>query len=249
VYSIYFSFAPDPPSTCDIAINSVHSHSIYYHSGHSLSSTFFTFLESNLLSYTYHPSQHTPTNQYHPTTSPPLHTPLPLHSSPLHSATFLAGADVCHLNLHKTFCIPHGGGGPGVGTSSFPPFTLHGLTPSIHCYGVYYDEFFLPYCALPSLCRFVPSYPTYLTLPSLLLPNPTQLSRIIPHHSSSSADNKIHVNAGSIGVAKHLAPHLPGHPLVRTNAVQHSVPYSTTSSLASHSYSHPTVLSSTYPPS
>ncbi|MFO8238908.1 MAG: aminomethyl-transferring glycine dehydrogenase, partial [Prochlorococcaceae cyanobacterium] len=27
----------------------------------------------------------------------------------------LYGADVCHLNLHKTFCIPHGGGGPGVG--------------------------------------------------------------------------------------------------------------------------------------
>ena len=25
------------------------------------------------------------------------------------------GADVCHLNLHKTFCIPHGGGGPGLG--------------------------------------------------------------------------------------------------------------------------------------
>ena len=37
----------------------------------------------------------------------------------------LIGADVCHLNLHKTFCIPHGGGGPG---TSFPsleqPFTL-----------------------------------------------------------------------------------------------------------------------------
>ncbi len=28
------------------------------------------------------------------------------------------GADVCHLNLHKTFCIPHGGGGPGVGPIS-----------------------------------------------------------------------------------------------------------------------------------
>ena len=28
---------------------------------------------------------------------------------------FLIGADVCHLNLHKTFSIPHGGGGPGVG--------------------------------------------------------------------------------------------------------------------------------------
>ncbi|WP_038171926.1 aminomethyl-transferring glycine dehydrogenase [Verrucomicrobium sp. BvORR106] len=27
----------------------------------------------------------------------------------------LIGSDVCHLNLHKTFCIPHGGGGPGVG--------------------------------------------------------------------------------------------------------------------------------------
>jgi glycine dehydrogenase len=25
------------------------------------------------------------------------------------------GADVCHLNLHKTFAIPHGGGGPGAG--------------------------------------------------------------------------------------------------------------------------------------
>jgi len=27
----------------------------------------------------------------------------------------IVGADVCHLNLHKTFAIPHGGGGPGVG--------------------------------------------------------------------------------------------------------------------------------------
>lgn len=47
------------------------------------------------------------------------------------------GADVCHLNLHKTFCIPHGGGGPGM---------------------------------------------------------------------------------GPIGVAAHLAPHLPGHPIVQSNA-------------------------------
>ena len=49
------------------------------------------------------------------------------------------GADVCHLNLHKTFCIPHGGGGPGM---------------------------------------------------------------------------------GPIGVAKHLAPFLPGHPLVKTGGSQ-----------------------------
>jgi glycine dehydrogenase len=38
----------------------------------------------------------------------------------------LIGADVCHLNLHKTFCIPHGGGGPGVGpigvTAELAPF-------------------------------------------------------------------------------------------------------------------------------
>jgi glycine dehydrogenase len=31
------------------------------------------------------------------------------------------GMDVCHLNLHKTFCIPHGGGGPGVGPIAVAP--------------------------------------------------------------------------------------------------------------------------------
>jgi glycine dehydrogenase len=43
------------------------------------------------------------------------------------------GSDVSHLNLHKTFCIPHGGGGPGVGPCAvkahlapFLPKTLHG---------------------------------------------------------------------------------------------------------------------------
>jgi glycine dehydrogenase len=35
------------------------------------------------------------------------------------------GADVCHLNLHKTFCIPHGGGGPGMG----PICTAEHLSP------------------------------------------------------------------------------------------------------------------------
>lgn len=34
------------------------------------------------------------------------------------------GADVCHLNLHKTFCIPHGGGGPGTLTVSSDQFAL-----------------------------------------------------------------------------------------------------------------------------
>ncbi|KAI0487534.1 glycine dehydrogenase [Xylaria cf. heliscus] len=44
------------------------------------------------------------------------------------------GADVCHLNLHKTFCIPHGGGGPGVGPicvkSHLAPFLPGSPTPS-----------------------------------------------------------------------------------------------------------------------
>jgi glycine dehydrogenase len=52
------------------------------------------------------------------------------------------GADVCHLNLHKTFCIPHGGGGPGMGpigvAAHLAPFlpgdplaALRGLTPAV----------------------------------------------------------------------------------------------------------------------
>ncbi|EJK45128.1 hypothetical protein THAOC_36273 [Thalassiosira oceanica] len=46
----------------------------------------------------------------------------------------LIGADVCHLNLHKTFCIPHGGGGPGVGSigvaSHLAPFLPgHAIDP------------------------------------------------------------------------------------------------------------------------
>ena len=45
------------------------------------------------------------------------------------------GADVCHLNLHKTFAIPHGGGGPGMGPicvkSHLKPF----LPKHIVCYG------------------------------------------------------------------------------------------------------------------
>jgi glycine dehydrogenase len=42
------------------------------------------------------------------------------------------GADVCHLNLHKTFCIPHGGGGPGMG----------------------------PICVAPHLAPFLPGHPS-----------------------------------------------------------------------------------------
>ena len=47
------------------------------------------------------------------------------------------GADVCHLNLHKTFCIPHGGGGPGMGpicvASHLAPFLPATEMPSAEC--------------------------------------------------------------------------------------------------------------------
>ena len=51
------------------------------------------------------------------------------------------GADVCHLNLHKTFCIPHGGGGPGMGPiavkSHLAPFLpTHFLTSTTNKNGV-----------------------------------------------------------------------------------------------------------------
>src|SRR6185312_13098979 len=44
------------------------------------------------------------------------------------------GSDVSHLNLHKTFCIPHGGGGPGVGPcavkSHLAPYLPRAFHPS-----------------------------------------------------------------------------------------------------------------------
>ena len=47
------------------------------------------------------------------------------------------GVDVCHLNLHKTFCIPHGGGGPGVGpiavSNKLKPFLpIHSLSKKVY---------------------------------------------------------------------------------------------------------------------
>jgi glycine dehydrogenase len=43
------------------------------------------------------------------------------------------GADVCHLNLHKTFAIPHGGGGPGVGPIGTAPHLTPYLPGHIIC--------------------------------------------------------------------------------------------------------------------
>jgi len=58
------------------------------------------------------------------------------------------GVDVCHLNLHKTFCIPHGGGGPGIGpiavSAALKPFLpghFHGALGGKHAIG--------PVCSAP----------------------------------------------------------------------------------------------------
>jgi len=45
------------------------------------------------------------------------------------------GADVCHLNLHKTFCIPHGGGGPGMGPIGVASHLLDFLPENPVCPG------------------------------------------------------------------------------------------------------------------
>jgi glycine dehydrogenase len=64
------------------------------------------------------------------------------------------GADVCHLNLHKTFCIPHGGGGPGMG----------------------------PICVAPQLVPFLPNHPfteSHSSLPNTISAAPWGSSSIL----------------------------------------------------------------------
>ncbi|MFW5820985.1 MAG: glycine dehydrogenase (aminomethyl-transferring), partial [Bacteroidota bacterium] len=60
----------------------------------------------------------------------------------------IVGADVCHLNLHKTFAIPHGGGGPGVGPIGVAPHLVDFLPdhPLVNTGG---DKSFGPVSAAP----------------------------------------------------------------------------------------------------
>jgi glycine dehydrogenase len=53
------------------------------------------------------------------------------------------GADVCHLNLHKTFCIPHGGGGPGMGPIGVKAHLVPFL-PSVSLPSSGFSEGFIP---------------------------------------------------------------------------------------------------------
>ena len=58
------------------------------------------------------------------------------------------GADVCHLNLHKTFCIPHGGGGPGAGPIGVASH-LAGFLPTHPVISVNGDKGIGPVAAAP----------------------------------------------------------------------------------------------------
>ncbi|HXZ51582.1 MAG TPA: aminomethyl-transferring glycine dehydrogenase [Burkholderiales bacterium] len=60
------------------------------------------------------------------------------------------GADVCHINLHKTFCIPHGGGGPGMG----PIGVAAHLAPHLPCHPLVPEEGLSPASGTVSAAPF-----------------------------------------------------------------------------------------------
>ncbi len=60
------------------------------------------------------------------------------------------GADVCHLNLHKTFCIPHGGGGPGMGPICVKSHLEKTLPPEVEYFSADGDrQSFAPVSSAP----------------------------------------------------------------------------------------------------
>ena len=73
----------------------------------------------------------------------------------------MIGADVCHLNLHKTFAIPHGGGGPGMG----------------------------PICVNDKLAPYLPGHPAFVSRQSSVVSEGANIhdSRITSHGSVSAA--------------------------------------------------------------
>ncbi|HEX9434493.1 MAG TPA: aminomethyl-transferring glycine dehydrogenase [Burkholderiales bacterium] len=99
----------------------------------------------------------------------------------------LFGADVCHINLHKTFCIPHGGGGPGMG----------------------------PIAVAPQLAPFVPAHPLEASRAvsaaaygsALILLIPWMYLRMMGARGVRKATEVAILNANYI--AARLAPHFP----------------------------------------
>jgi len=104
------------------------------------------------------------------------------------------GADVCHLNLHKTFCIPHGGGGPGVG----PVCVAAHLVP------------FLPNHPLREDAGPAASYGPVSAAPygsALILPISYAYIRMMGTAGLTRATEVAILNANY--VARRLAPHYP----------------------------------------
>ncbi|MES2595609.1 MAG: aminomethyl-transferring glycine dehydrogenase [Verrucomicrobiota bacterium] len=99
------------------------------------------------------------------------------------------GADVCHLNLHKTFCIPHGGGGPGVG----PIAVAAHLRPHLPGHFIWADKSDGAVCSAPwgsaSICTI--SW-MYVAMMGTQLTEATKLAILNANY-----------------IAKKLAPHFP----------------------------------------
>lgn len=100
------------------------------------------------------------------------------------------GADVCHLNLHKTFCIPHGGGGPGMG----------------------------PICVVPRLAKYLPSHPVVPLPERTATPvsaAPFGSSSILPipyaYITMMGGEGLTHATKIAILSANYMAARLKGH--------------------------------------
>ena len=106
------------------------------------------------------------------------------------------GADVCHLNLHKTFCIPHGGGGPGMG----PIAVTAELAPFLPSHPV------RPVAGVDAECAIGPVSAAPYGSPSIL-PIPWAYMRMMGADGLRRATEIAILNANYM--AARLAPHFP----------------------------------------
>ncbi|KAK9846586.1 hypothetical protein WJX81_007159 [Elliptochloris bilobata] len=110
------------------------------------------------------------------------------------------GADVCHLNLHKTFCIPHGGGGPGMG----PIGVKAHLAPFLPTHPV------VPTGALPDFKGDEQSFGTMAAAPygsALILPISFAYIAMMGSKGLTEASKRAILNANYM--AKRLEDHYP----------------------------------------
>ncbi|KAK9836531.1 hypothetical protein WJX74_002469 [Apatococcus lobatus] len=116
------------------------------------------------------------------------------------TAPGIIGADVCHLNLHKTFCIPHGGGGPGMG----PIGVRKHLAPYLATHPV------IPTGALPGFKSDAEACGTLAAAPfgsSLILPISYAYISMMGSDGLTMASKLAILNANYM--AKVLEPHYP----------------------------------------